>query len=122
MPTRSKRSFRQLQTRVAELERSLDRLQRSESRYRQCFKSAPVSMVFVSAQGEPIKMNPAAEKFLGWTIAEAKAAGFQVSTDSVLIENGTATSLERAIATGKSLVTNRQFNLIVAFVGVAYRR
>jgi hypothetical protein len=28
----------------------------------------------------------------------------------------------RVIATGKSVVTDRQFNLIVAFVGVAYRR
>jgi PAS domain S-box-containing protein len=98
MPTRSKRSFRQLQTRVAELEQSLDRLQKSEFRYRQCFKNAPVSLLFVSAEGDPIEMNPAAEKFLGWTIAKAKASGFNGFTHPALLENGTVDSFQRAIA------------------------
>jgi two-component system, NarL family, nitrate/nitrite sensor histidine kinase NarX len=90
--------IQQLQARVVELEQENVALQRSESRYRQCFENAPVSLLFVSAEGDPIEMNPAAEKFLGWTIAQAKEAGFNGFTDATLIENGTVDSFQSAIA------------------------
>jgi PAS domain S-box-containing protein len=90
--------IQQLQAHVAALEQENAALWRSESRYRQCFENAPVSLIINSAEGEPIEMNAAAEQFLGWTIAQSKAADFNLLADPVLIENGTATSFQRAIA------------------------
>ena len=62
---------------------------KSEARYRQAFENAPISLLCISAEGEPIEMNSAAEQFLGWTITDANEAGFNGFTNPTLVENGT---------------------------------
>ena len=73
-------------------------LRKANARYRQIFENAPISMLCISAEGEATEMNSAAEEFLGWTVAQAKEASFNGCTDSTLIDNGTISSFDRAIA------------------------
>ena len=90
-----------LQVELTELRSRYESLQRSEARYRQAFENAPISMVFISTEGEPIEMNSAAEEFLGWTIADAPKApeaNFNGRTDPTIVKNGKTASLDRAIA------------------------
>jgi len=101
-------SIQQLQARVAQLEQENAKLRSSETRYHQCFENAPVSFVFVSATGEAKEMNAVAEKFLGWTIAEAKAAEFNGLTNPMLIENGTINSFQRSLA-GETVIEPPMF-------------
>ena len=94
-----------LQTRVAELDHENqqlreenERLRKAEARYRQIVENAPISIQSISVAGDPIEQNSAAEKFLGWTIAQAQAAGFNALSDPALNENGTLASIQSAIA------------------------
>ena len=87
-----------LQAELTELRSRHEFLQKSESRYRQAFENAPISMLFICAEGKPIEMNSAAEQFLGWTIADAQDADFKGFTNPTLVENGTVSSIKKAIA------------------------
>ncbi|MBE9045784.1 GAF domain-containing protein [Pleurocapsales cyanobacterium LEGE 10410] len=87
-----------LQVELTELRSRYESLQKSETRYRQIFENAPISMLCISTEGKPIEMNSAAEQFLGWTIADANEAGFNGFTNPTLVENGTIVSINRAIA------------------------
>ncbi len=87
-----------LQAELTKLRSRYESLQQSEARYRQAFENAPISMLFISSEGKPIEMNSAAEQFLGWTIAEANETGFNGFTETTLLENGTISSFEKAIA------------------------
>ena len=87
-----------LQVELTELRSRYESLQRSEARYRQAFENAPISMVFISTEGEPIEMNSAAEEFLGWTIADAREANFNGRIDPTIVKNARTASLDRAIA------------------------
>lgn len=73
-------------------------LQTSELRYRQIFENAPISILTISTEGIPVEMNRAAEAFIGWTIAQAREANFNVLAEPNLVENGTVRSVQQAIA------------------------
>ncbi len=87
-----------LQAKLTELRSRYESLQQSEARYRQIFANAPISFLCISTEGKPIEMNSAAEQFLGWTIAEANETSFNGFTETTLLENGTISSFEKAIA------------------------
>ena len=107
-PIKLQRSNQRLQAELTELRSRYESLQKSEARYRQIFENAPISLLCISTEGEPIEMNSAAEQFLGWTIADANEAGFNVFTDPTLVENGTISSIKRAIA-GETVIEPPMF-------------
>jgi PAS domain S-box-containing protein len=107
-PIKLQQSNQRLQAELTELSSHYESLQKSEARYRQIFENAPISLLCTSTEGEPIEMNSAAEQFLGWTIADANEAGFNVFTDPTLVENGTISSIKRAIA-GETVIEPPMF-------------
>ncbi len=88
----------QTRSHLATLQHKNESLRRSESRYRQIFENAPISVFLAATDGTLTEMNTAAEKFFGFTIAQAQTHNLNCLTDSNLVENGTSTSAQRAIA------------------------
>lgn len=87
----------------AELRRENEMLRTSEARYRGCFENSPLSIVFIASDGRPVEANRAFERMYGMTIAQLSDRNFNIFNDPQLIENGTLSYMQRALA-GESVM------------------
>ncbi|NJL22362.1 MAG: PAS domain S-box protein [Leptolyngbyaceae cyanobacterium SM1_3_5] len=62
------------------LQQENDRLCKSESRYRQIFENAPISMMLINADGYITEMNAAAENLYGLSIDALNQHGCPILT------------------------------------------
>ncbi|WP_088892347.1 GAF domain-containing protein [Leptolyngbya ohadii] len=75
----------------------------SESRYRQIFENAPISMLLINTDGYISQMNAAAEELFGLTIDQLNQQACPVFDNPQLVENGTLPYMLRAFA-GEAVV------------------
>ena len=87
-----------LQVRVAELEADNQRLRKSESRYRQVFENAPISMILGNREGYATVMNAAAEALYGLSLEQFNQQACPIFDNPQLVENGTLPYMQRALA------------------------
>ncbi|MEO0377322.1 MAG: PAS domain S-box protein, partial [Cyanobacteria bacterium P01_A01_bin.17] len=87
-----------LETELAELQQRYQAISRSEARYRQVVENSPISISFLSADGQHVEANAAFERMMGFTVEDSKRVGFNVFTDPALKENGTGPYMLRALA------------------------
>lgn len=78
-----------------------DRLRQSESRYRQIFDNAPISILLINSQGYPVEANQACEQLFGTTLEQMKTRSIFERPE--LVENGTLPHMQRAFA-GEAVV------------------
>ncbi|MEO0986086.1 MAG: GAF domain-containing protein [Cyanobacteria bacterium J06639_14] len=87
-----------LQAQVAELEADNQHLRQSESRYRQVFENAPISMMLLNREGYVTAMNAAAGDLYGLTVEQFNQNACPIFDNSQLIENDTLSYMQRALA------------------------
>ena len=87
-----------LKTELAALQQRYQVLSRSEARYRQVVENSPISISFLSVDGQHVEANAAFERMMGFTVEDSQRVGFNVFTDPALEENGTRPYMLRAMA------------------------
>ncbi|WP_059000141.1 GAF domain-containing protein [Leptolyngbya sp. NIES-2104] len=88
----------QARSHLETLQQENDRLRKSESRYRQVFENAPISMVLINTDGYCTQINSAAEDLFGLSINQLNQQAAPVFDNSQLAENGTLPYMQRAFA------------------------
>jgi PAS domain S-box-containing protein len=87
-----------LQAELTELRSRYDMLQKSESRYRQMFENAPISMLLINTDGYITRMNAAAEDLYGLTLNQLNQHACPIFDNPQLVENGTLPYMLRALS------------------------
>ena len=87
-----------LETELASLQQRYQALSRSEARYRQAVENSPISISFLSADGQHVEANAAFERMMGFTVEDSQRVGFNLFTDPALEANGTCPYILRALA------------------------
>jgi len=83
---------------LAQLRQEHGRLQQSETRYRQLFENAPVSMLFINTEGYITEMNQASEHLFGLSMEQLNKLASPIFANAQLVENGTLPYMLRALA------------------------
>jgi PAS domain S-box-containing protein len=92
-----------LQSELSQLHQEHDRLQKSESYYRQIFENAPISILSIDPAGYITNMNQAAEALYGLAIEPFNQQACPVFENLQLVENGTLPYILRAFA-GETII------------------
>jgi PAS domain S-box-containing protein len=87
-----------LNAELTRLRQEYGEIQRSESRYRQVFEHAPISMVLIHKDGHITQMNPAAEQMFGLTLEQLNRQAGPIYENPQLVENGMLPYMLRAFA------------------------
>ncbi|NER80525.1 MAG: GAF domain-containing protein, partial [Leptolyngbya sp. SIO1D8] len=87
-----------LETELASLQQRYQALSCSEARYRQAVENSPISISFLSADGQHVEANAAFERMMGFTVEDSQRVGFNLFTDPALEANGTRPYILRALA------------------------
>jgi PAS domain S-box-containing protein len=83
---------------LMQLRQEYDRLQKSESRYRQMVENAPISILSISSAGYITQMNKAAEVLYGLPIDQFNQQAGSIFDNPQLVENGTLPYVVKAFA------------------------
>lgn len=101
-----------LKTKLAEtrshletLQQENDRLRQSESRYRQIFENAPISMLSINTDGYITQMNAAAEDLFGLPIDQLNQQGSPIFDNRQLVENGALPRMLQAFSGETAVVS-----------------